>query len=292
MRSLLFVPADSEKKIAKSITSEADAVVFDLEDSISTANKSRARDHIAEFLNNHDQSESEPKFYVRINDLTTPYWREDLEKIVPTHPHGLLLPKARSGADIETLCKEIDTLEKASGLQPGTLDLMALITETAESLLNMPSFVGCNQRLTAMTWGAEDLSAEIGAKANRDSSGRFTDIYGYARTQTLIVSAAAGCLPLDTVYVDFRNSEGLRAEALEACRDGFLGKFAIHPNQIGIINEVFTPTSEEIAHAEAVVAAFSEAGDVGVTSLDGKMLDRPHLVNAQRLLSRVKDIVD
>ena len=292
MRSLLFVPADSEKKIAKAIASEADAVVFDLEDSISTANKSQARDHIADFMQTDSRSEKAPKYYVRINDLTTPYWRADIEKIVPCKPDGLLLPKARFGADVETLCLELERLEKESGLPAGTLDLMALITETAQSLLNMSSFVGCNDRLSAMTWGAEDLSAEIGAKANRDSTGRFTDIYGYARTQTLIVSAAAECLPLDTVYVDFKNDEGLRTEALEACRDGFLGKFAIHPNQIGIINEVFTPTSDEIAHAEAVIAAFDDAGNAGVTSLDGKMLDRPHLVNAQRLLKRAQTIAD
>ncbi len=296
MRSLLFVPADDKRKSLKAISTNADIIVLDLEDSVAPERKAVARETARDLLKDVSGQAGKFRYFVRINDLLSPYWRLDLDTIIEANPDGILLPKARSGQDINELCRCITELEARHTLPSARIDLMALITETPEAMLNMSSFIGCDSRLKAVTWGAEDLSSELGAKTNRDEFGNYTGPFELARTLTLLTARAAGCEPVDTVYTDFKDREGLRTECREAARDGFTAKFAIHPDQIDIINEEFTPGPEEIARAKAIIEAFSknqkDGGPTGVTAVDGQMLDRPHLIQARRILERAKQFIN
>lgn len=288
MRSLLFVPADSDRKMSKAMASGADAVILDLEDSIALDGKARARAVAREFLaaTMSTWTPARPRVYVRINDLATPFWQDDLIMLESVLPHGVLLPKARSGADVHQLSVALGHAEEKAGVQPGATRILALITEVAVSLLQLPSYIGSSSRLVGFTWGAEDLSAEIGASANREPDGSFTSPYRLARDMMLLTATAAEVPAIDTVYIDFRNKAGLALEATIAARDGFVGKMAIHPDQVPIINEAFTPSPAEVERAVAIVAAFEAANGAGVVGLQGQMLDRPHLVLARRTLAR------
>lgn len=288
MRSMLFVPADSERKMAKAMASGADAVILDLEDSISIDGKPRAREVARDFLKSAIAAwaPGQPHLYVRINDVATPFWQADLAALASALPHGIMLPKARSGEDVHQLSVLLDHAEEKAKAKPGSTRIVALVTEVAQSILQLPSFVGASNRMEAYTWGAEDLSAEIGASANREPDGSWTSPYRLVRDMMLITATAAQVPAIDTVYVDFRNKTGLALEASIACRDGFVGKLAIHPDQVPIINEAFTPSPAEIERAKAIVAAFEAAGGAGTVGLEGKMLDRPHLVLAKRTLAR------
>lgn len=288
MRSFLFVPGDDEKKLNKSLTSGADALILDLEDSVAADNKSEGRKITAEFIKAHAQSDDCPTLFVRINDLETAFWETDLDAIVETAPRGLILPKARSGDDVHRLSIALDHLETRAGLDAGSIELIVLTTEVPIALLQMASFVDSSARLRALTWGAEDLSAVIGSRTNREEDGNYTSPYELARNLCLITSAAANVEALDTVYTNFRDIDGLRREAEIAARDGFSAKMAIHPGQVPIINEAFTPSSKAVDRARAIVASFENADNAGVVSLDGEMLDRPHLRLAERLLERAK----
>jgi len=296
MRSLLFVPADDQRKRVKSISTLADIIVLDLEDSIAEKRKATARDAAADFLSERSGQAGNFRYFVRINDLLSPHWQQDLDTVIQAKPDGILLPKARSGQDVEKLSRYIKDLEFQHNLIPGAINVMALITETPDAMLNMSSFVGCDPRMNAITWGAEDLSAELGAKSNRDEFGNYTGPFELARTLTLITARAASCEPVDTVYTNFRDCEGLKTECRKAARDGFTAKFAIHPDQIDIINDAFTPSPEEIARAQAIIEAFStnqtDGRQTGVASIDGQMLDRPHLIQARQVLDRTKNNYD
>ena len=288
MRSMLFVPADSERKMAKAMASGADVVILDLEDSIAIDGKPRAREVARDFLRtaHADPAPGQPRIYVRINGLATPFWQDDLAALEAAPPHGIMLPKARSGEDVYQLSVALGHAEEKSGTANGTTRIVALITEVPISLLQLPSYIGSSNRLEGFTWGAEDLSAELGASANREPDGQFTSPYRLARDLTLITSAAAGVPSIDTVYIDFRNTAGLTREATTAARDGFTGKLAIHPDQVPIINAAFTPSPAEIERANAIVAAFAATGGAGVVGFGGAMLDRPHLELAKRTLAR------
>src|SRR5579864_1944933 len=286
MRSLLFVPADAPGKLDKAIGCGADAVIIDLEDSIAVERKAVARLAAADFLRAAGRRPGRPRLLVRVNGLATGLIDADLDIVVPARPDAIMLPKAEGGASIVHADAKLCAREAIAGFAEGSIGIVAIATETAQALFLAGTYRGASMRLAALTWGAEDLSAELGAEANRDPHGEFLDPYRLARSLCLAAAAAAQVLPLDTVYVDFRNEAGLRRECEAARRDGFAGKMAIHPVQVATINDVFTPTPEAIAKAEAIVAAFAAAPGAGVIAIDGVMYDRPHLAKAERLLAR------
>jgi citrate lyase subunit beta/citryl-CoA lyase len=270
-RSWLFVPADSEKKITKALESEADAIIFDLEDSVTPAMKPVARDLLKSLL----KRTGGPQWWVRINPLGSEFLRDDLALIGLADIYGVVLPKAESGADVTQLAH-----------RTGNIPIHAIVTETAASLFGLLSYRQPNSPLTAMSWGAEDLSAALGASSKYDSGGELAFTYKLARSLCLAGAVAAGVQPVDGLFADFRNDDGLRSEAEAAAREGFTGKLAIHPAQVPVINSAFTPSADEVRHAEEIVAEFEAHPDAGVLSVAGKMVDRPHLVQARRVLER------
>jgi citrate lyase subunit beta/citryl-CoA lyase len=286
MRSLLFVPADSARKLDKAMSSGADALIVDLEDSIALDGKARARESAAAFLKDARTSATRPYLMVRVNGLQTGLIDADLDAVASAEPDAIMLPKAEGGAALVHADAKLAVREAQNDLADGHIKILPIATETAAALFLVGTFAGTSARLIGMTWGAEDLSAELGARANRDAEGRFLDPYRLARSLCLAGAAAATVPAIDTVFVDFRNETGFRRECQEACRDGFVGKMAIHPAQVPIINEVFTPSAEAIAHAQSVIAAFAAAPDAGVVGIGGVMYDRPHLVRAKQLLAR------
>lgn len=285
MRSLLFVPGDSEKKLEKGFSAGADVVIVDLEDSVAPQNKGLARRTAADFIRS-GRGETGSAIYVRINDLSTGLTDDDLASVVPSRPDGIMLPKSNSGADVQHLAVKLRVHEAENGLADGGIGIIPIITETGMGVLSGASYRGASPRLAGLTWGAEDLSAAIGARATRDERGHYTDVFRYARTVTILAASAAEIAAIDTVFVNFRDNGGLRAECLEAERDGFTAKMAIHPAQVPVINEAFTPSAEAVEQAKAVVAAFADAGNPGVVAIEGRMYDIPHLKRAERLLAR------
>jgi len=288
MRSLLFVPADSEKKLAKGAECGTDALILDLEDSVSAERKPAARDGALAYLTAHAAQSARPRLIVRVNALDTGLTDADLDAVVAGRPDAILLPKAEGGASVVHLDAKLTAREAVHGLPDGAIEIIALTTETASGLFLCGTYAGASARLSALTWGAEDLSAELGAETNRDAAGRFTSPYMLARNLSLAAAASARVQPIDTVYADYRDMEGLRAEAIEARRDGFTAKMAIHPAQVPVINAVFTPSAEEIEKARVVIDAFAANPSAGVVGIGGVMYDRPHLRRAERLLARVK----
>jgi citrate lyase subunit beta / citryl-CoA lyase len=272
-RSWLFVPADSERKIARALDSDADAIIFDLEDSVAPAQKSAAR----EILSQLGKRSGGPEWWVRINPIGSEFHKDDLHLIGSGDIHGIVLPKAESGADVTRLAH-----------RTGNIPIHAIVTETAASLFGLLSYRQPGSPLSAMSWGAEDLSAALGASSKHDANGELSFTYKLARTLCLAGAVAAGVQPVDGVFADFKNDKGLRAEADAARREGFTGKLAIHPAQVELINAAFTPSSDEVSHAEEIVAAFEAHPDAGVLSVGGKMVDRPHLVQARRVLERAR----
>jgi citrate lyase subunit beta/citryl-CoA lyase len=272
-RSWLFVPGDSEKKIARALGSEADALIFDLEDSVVPARKAAARDILKEL----PARSGGPQWWVRINPLGSEYLKDDLELIGLSDIHGIVLPKAEGGWDVVEIAH-----------RTGNIPIHAIVTETAASLFGMLSYRDPKSPLAAMSWGAEDLSAALGASSKYDANGELSFTYKLARSLCLAGAVAAGVQPVDGIFADYKDNKGLRAEAEAAAREGFTGKLAIHPDQVAIINAAFTPSAEEVEHARAVVAAFEAEPEAGVLSVDGRMVDRPHLVQAQRILARAQ----
>ncbi|ESZ72889.1 MULTISPECIES: CoA ester lyase [unclassified Mesorhizobium] len=287
MRSLLFVPGDSEKKLDKGFGAGADVVIVDLEDSVAPQNKAAARDIAARFIAGNRQQTSSA-IYIRVNDLSTRLTDDDLAALVPAKPDGIMLPKSNSGQDVQQLSVKLRVHEAENGLPDGAIKILPIITETAASLLAAATYAGASARLAGLTWGAEDLSAAIGARAARDDNGRYTDVFRHARTMTILAAGAAEVAAIDTVFPAFRDMAVFEAECTEAERDGFTGKMAIHPAQVPVINAAFTPSAEAVQRSQAIVAAFEAAGNPGVVGIDGKMYDRPHLRLAERLLARAK----
>jgi citrate lyase subunit beta/citryl-CoA lyase len=273
-RSWLFVPADSNKKMMKALASEADAVIFDLEDSVAPAHKAMARELLVLLP---ERSDREPERWVRINPLGTDAHRDDLELLEDLEIDGVVLPKAEGGDDVADF---------AAALAPRSLPIHAIVTETAASLFGLMSYRDCCSSLVAMSWGAEDLSAALGASSKYAAHGELAFTYKLARSLCLAGAVAAEVQPIDGVFADFRDEAGLIAEARAAASEGFTGKLAIHPAQVGPINAAFTPTAEEIDHARAIVAAFEAEPDAGVLSVGGKMVDWPHLIQARQVLAR------
>jgi len=284
MRSLLFVPGDDEKKLAKALTSGADALIVDLEDSVAETRKQAARAIAAAFLVEARPLASRPKLYVRVNPFASGLTAADLDAVVPAAPDGVVLPKCLGGADVQRLGANLAVREAERGLADGSTRIIAIATESARALFGFASYRGASHRLEGLAWGGEDLSADLGAETNRLPDGAYAAPYALARTLTLVGAVAAETWPIDAVATNFRDLDGLRAEALAARRDGFVAKMAIHPAQVPVINDVFSVSPEAIARARAIVAAFDAVPGAGVVALDGEMLDLPHLKRAKRLL--------
>ncbi|ESY08433.1 citrate lyase [Mesorhizobium sp. LNJC399B00] len=289
MRSLLFVPGDSKKKLEKGFGAGADVVIVDLEDSVAPQNKPSARNIAARFIAGNRQQTSSA-IYIRVNDLSTGLTDDDLAALVPVKPDGIMLPKSNSGQDVQQLSVKLRVHEAENGLPDGAIKILPIITETAAGLLAAATYAGASARLAGLTWGAEDLSAAIGAQAARDDNGRYTDVFRLARTMTILAAGAAEVAAIDTVFPAFRDMAAFEAECTEAERDGFTGKMAIHPAQVPVINAAFTPSAEAVQRSQAIVATFEAAGNPGVVGIDGKMYDRPHLRLAERLLARAKAV--
>ncbi len=287
IRSFLFIPADSEKKLGKADESGADAIILDLEDSVAPANKPNARKLAAAFLSERPRASRSYQIWVRINPLDTDLALTDLAALVGSAPDGIMLPKPEGPADVLQLSHYLDALEVRTGLEPGSIGIVPVASETPGAVFKLGDYADAKlARLTAITWGAEDLSAAIGASTNLDASGEWAPAYKLARSLSLLAAHAAGVQAIDTLYVDFRNEEGLRASCRAARSEGFTGRLAIHPAQVAIINECFSPSAEEISHAERVLAAFEANPDAGTVGLDGKMIDIPHLKQAKRVLAQ------
>jgi citrate lyase subunit beta / citryl-CoA lyase len=287
MRSYLFVPGDTDRKLENAPSSGADCLLIDLEDSVSPRRKIEARTMAAAFLHGADRGEGQPKLIVRINALDSGHAEADLDAVVGAKPDGILLPKAEGPAAIQHLSALIAVREAENDIPEGQLRIHALAAETAAGVLNLNGYRGASARLEALSWGGEDLAADLGAARNRGDDGHYTDVFRLARSMTLLAAAAAQIMAIDTVFTDFRDMEGLERECLAAERDGFSGKLAIHPAQVEVINRVFTPSSEAVHRARRIVELFEGAGeDAGVMSLEGRMIDRPHLRQAERILKR------
>jgi citrate lyase subunit beta/citryl-CoA lyase len=283
LRSLLFVPGDSERKFAKARGVAADVLILDLEDSVAPSQKAAARAHVADLLD--DASARDWAFFVRINALDTDLALGDMAAVVKPGLDGLLIPKADSAADIVRIAHYLDALEAKAGMQVGSVTLTVVATETPTAMFNLGSYAPAHPRLAGLTWGAEDLGAAIGVTDNKESDGDWTFPFKVARAQCLFAAAAAGVAPLETLYADFRNTEGLERSCREARRDGFTGRLAIHPDQIETINRCFSPSAAEIDEAQKIVDAFAANPGSGTLGIDGKMYDIPHLKAAQKTLA-------
>lgn len=277
-RSYLFVPADSERKMKKAADAGADALILDLEDAVAPAARPAARALASDYMVGREN------IWVRINPVGSDDSAADLEAVMASAPTGIMLPKPRSANDAITLSQSLDGLEAKHGIEPGSTRILPLCSERPEALFSLDGYIGATPRLAGLTWGAEDLSAALGASANRDADGNWLSPYELARSLCLIAAAAAEVVAVDTVFTDYRDTDGLARFATNARRDGFSGMLAIHPGQVETINRAFVPTSQELERAERIVALFKENPDAGTMGMDGEMIDRPHLLQAQRLL--------
>jgi citrate lyase subunit beta/citryl-CoA lyase len=284
VRSWLFVPADSEKKLGKALAVGADVLILDLEDSVVPANKAIARELARGWLEAHRQGQGTGR-WVRINALDTAVWRDDLASVMAGRPDGIMLPKATGPEALQTVAAELYELEQRHGIAPGSTRILPLVSETAQAALSIHRYADAAMpRLMGLTWGAEDLSAAIGATRKRDSAGGWTDVFRLVRSQTLLTAQAGGVIAIDTLHADFADLAGLKRAAEEARADGFSGMLAIHPAQVQLINTAFTPSDSELAEAREIVEAFAANPEAGALQIGGKMIDRPHLVLARRIL--------
>jgi citrate lyase subunit beta / citryl-CoA lyase len=288
MRSLLFVPGDDEKKLSKGLTSGADVLLLDLEDSVAPSRKAIARETTSALIALAKKASVRPLLYVRVNAHSSGMIVDDIDAVMLAGPDGIILPKSESGDDVALLSARLAVREAENGLGNGQTQIIAIATETARSIFHMGSYSGISQRLAGLTWGAEDLSADLGAETNRLASGAYTDPYRLARAMCLFAASAAEVAAIDTVYTNFRDLEGLRAETEAARRDGFSGKMAIHPAQVAIINEVFTPTPDAILRSKKIIDYFAAHPESGVVGIDGEMIDKPHIRRAERILQAAK----
>lgn len=286
LKSLLFVPGDSEKKMAKAASTGADALLLDLEDAVAQDRLPVARGMVLDYLNHHDRAHQQ--VWVRINPLDTALSLPDLVAVMPGKPDGIVLPKPLNADAVRQLDHFLSALEQREGITLGHTRILPVATEVAGALFQLDSYAGCSPRLAGLTWGAEDLATDIGATTNKKENGEFDEAFVLARSLCLLAASHAGVQAIDTLNVDFRNFDSLQADVQRARRQGFSGKLAIHPDQVAIINAGFTATPQELQHAQRIVDAFAQAGGAGAVQLDGKMIDKPHLTQALRLLATHK----
>ncbi len=285
LRSLLFVPGDSERKIARARDCGADALILDLEDSVAPAEKAAARAHVASLIDNEPPRSW--SFFVRVNALDTGLALDDLAAVVKPGLDALLIPKVSGTADLERVGHYLDALEAKASMAQGSVKFASVATETAKAMFALGSYAPAHPRLVALTWGAEDLSAALGATDNKEPDGSWTAPYEFARVTCLFAASAAEVPAVDTVYTDFRDSEGLERDCRRSRRDGFVGRLAIHPDQVATINRCYAPSEAEVAHARKIVAAFDENPGSGALGLEGKMIDLPHLIAARKILASI-----
>jgi len=289
LRSLLFVPGDSERKFAKARACGADALILDLEDAVTPSRKAEARGMVGDLVR---ERETRPwTFWVRINALDTGMTLEDLAAVVRPGLDGVMLPKANGAEDVISIARHLDTLEASAGLEIGRTRILVVATETPQAIFNLGSYAPAHPRLAGLTWGAEDLSAAVGAATNRGPDGDWSHPYQLARSLCLFAAAAAEVAPIETLYADFRDTEGLIKSCKASRRDGFTSRIAIHPDQVAPINICFSPSSEDVAHARRVVEVFAAQPDAGTIGIDGKMYDIPHLKAARRILASDQEAV-
>ena len=286
LRSLLFVPGDSERKLAKSAGAKADVLILDLEDSVAPSQKQVARERVRAYMANAT-GRGATQLWVRINPVDLPEAMTDLAAVMSARPDGIIQPKTRSPDDLIRLSHYLDAFEAQHRLEPGATKILPVATETPQAIFSIGGFARCGIRLAGLTWGAEDLSTAVGAMTNKQDDGSWAHPYQLARSLCLFGAHAAGVPAIDTLFADFRDTAGLRAACALARRDGFSGKVAIHPDQVAVINECFTPSAEEVAHARRIIALFEANPGVGTLALDGQMLDIPHLRQAQRIAGQV-----
>lgn len=281
-RSLLFVPGDSEKKLAKADSVGADALILDLEDAVSSERKPVARGLAREYLSARRGTSA---IWVRVNPLDSGMILGDLDAVVAARPDGIMLPKPAGPADVRALSDRLDEMEA-----PDTVRIIPVASETPASVFNLGQYaMGAKiERLAGLTWGAEDLSAAVGASTNREANGEWSFTYKLARSLTLLAAHGAGVQAIETLHADFRDAEGLRASSRAARAEGFSGRLAIHPDQVAIINEAFTPSEAEVAFARRIVAAFEADPSLGAVAIDGKMIDQPHLKQARSVIAQAE----
>jgi citrate lyase subunit beta/citryl-CoA lyase len=284
LRSLLFVPGDSERKYVKARGVGADALILDLEDSVAPSQKTAARARVAELVS--DTSQRAWSFFVRVNALDTGLTLDDLSAVVRPGLDAILVPKANGAEDILRFGYYLDALEAKAGMAAGSVKIAVVATETARAMFGLQSYLPM-PRLTALTWGAEDLAAALGATENREPDGDWTFPYQVARAHCLFAAGAAETMAIDTIHANFRDLEGLELDCRRSRRDGFLGRMAIHPDQVETINRCYAPSPEEIAHARRIVEAFEANPGAGAIGIDGKMLDIPHLKAARKTLAAI-----
>jgi citrate lyase subunit beta/citryl-CoA lyase len=284
-RSYMFVPGDSEKKLGKAQDLGADALILCLEDAVSESNKGKAREMTRDYLLAH-RGTTTSELWVRVNALDTEHMLADLVAISGGAPTGIFLPKPSCGEDVKTVDNYLTVLEQQNGIELGSTKILSL-AESALGAVNIASFIGASDRLCAITWGAEDMATDLGALANVDDNGEYFLVHQLGRASCLTVSAAGRMQAVDSVFINYKDEAGLRTECIRSRREGFTGKMAIHPGQVAVINECFSPAEEDIAYARRVIKAFEDSDGAGTVGLDGKMLDRPHLKQAQRLLAAI-----
>jgi citrate lyase subunit beta/citryl-CoA lyase len=284
MRSLMFIPADDPRKLERSLSVAADVLIFDLEDAVALANKRAARDTLAAFLRDHRTTITQLVF-VRVNDLSTPDLLDDVAATIPFQPNGYVLPKCTGGDDVRTLGHYLDALEVIYPPSGPAAQIIAISTETASSVLGLTTYKDASSRLAGLMWGTEDLSADLGASRSRTDTG-WTGTFALVRAQCVIAAAHAGVIAIDAVSTDITDTAALRAETDAARSDGFAAKAAIHPAQVDVINHALSPTDAERDWAGRIIAALENGN--GVATLDGRMVDRPHLKLAERILSRTQ----
>ncbi len=291
LRSWLFIPGDSERKLDKADGAGADALILDLEDSVAPDNKPRARDLVTAFLRARPRAHRASQLWVRINPLDSGLALADLAAVVAADPDGVMLPKADGPEDVRRLSHYLDALEAQHGLEPGSIRIVPVATETAIAPFRLGEYATAGlSRLMGLTWGAEDLAAALGASTNLAADGQWAQTYQLARSLTLLAARAAGVQAIDTLYVNFKDEPGLRASSRASRAEGFTGRLAIHPAQVAAINECYRPSREEIEHAKRVVAAFDASPGAGTIGLDGRMIDIPHLKQARAVLEQAKAI--
>jgi citrate lyase subunit beta / citryl-CoA lyase len=284
LRSLLFVPADQPKKVEKGLASAADAVIMDLEDAVTEPNKARAREAVSAVLGQRAQAHAGPQIWVRVNAWDTAFTLHDLAACVRAGLSGIVLPKVVDAPDVERLAQVLEALEVRESLPAASVGVIPVITERAVAVLAAPAFARSHARVFGYIWGAEDLSADVGASQTHEADGQWSFVYRHARCQCLLAATAAGVVPIDTLFADYRDLAGMESACAASRRDGFRAKVAIHPDQVAAINSAFSPSDEDIAQAQAVIAAFAAQPGQGTVGLNGRMLDKPHLDRAHRLL--------
>ncbi len=282
LRSMLFVPGDSEKKLAKAFSTQADALILDLEDSVSHERLPLARQMVCAYLSDHPRGRQAA--WVRINPLHTEFALHDLAAVMPGRPDGIVLPKPLNAQHMVQLDHFLSALETREGIALGSTRIIPITTELPGALFELNTYAGASQRLAGMTWGAEDLATTVGASSNKTDNGEFDFTYQLARSLCLLAASHARVQAIDTLSVDFRDEAALRKEVLRARQAGFTGKLAIHPDQVLPIHECFQPSDAELTQAQRIVDAFAQAQGAGAVQLDGKMVDKPHLKQALRLL--------